>query len=51
MDQIRTAFNKIFADMTLSENDVAYTVFELGWKAAEEQRRKDEKETGKNQQV
>lgn len=33
MNEIKAAFNKIFGDMSLSENDVAFSVFEYGYKA------------------
>ena len=33
MNEIKTAFDKIFGDMSLSENDVAFQVFEYGYKA------------------
>jgi deoxyxylulose-5-phosphate synthase len=34
MDEIRKAFDKIYGDMSLSENDVAFYVFKSGWEAA-----------------
>lgn len=32
-DQIKQAFDKVFGDMCLSDNDVALHIFELGYKA------------------
>ena len=32
-DQIKQAFDKVFGDMCLSDNDVALHIFELGYRA------------------
>lgn len=36
---MKTAFDKIFGDMSLSENDVALSIFEYGYKAGMDARR------------
>ena len=35
-DQIKQAFDKVFGDMCLSDNDVALHIFELGYRAGME---------------
>ena len=38
-DQIKQAFDKVFGDMCLSDNDVALHIFEFGYKAGVEAER------------
>lgn len=35
--QMKAAFDKLFGDMSLSENDVALSIFEYGYKAGMEE--------------
>lgn len=43
MDEIKQAYDKLYGDMGLADNDVAFYVFKSGWEAALQHRQQEER--------